>query len=378
VVRAVSRQSLLIALVCLVLDLMSLYRTGGPVGWVAVLHAGTVVVLDLALALPVRTAGWLALARAVAEIATALFHGHTPMPVETGEHGSLIIAYRAGAWLNGRWAYGSLAALSVAPIAVHLATGRENWVATLARVAGNAALPWMVGRFNTSYRKRLDEILHRRDTDRRDAEAAVEQAVAKERVVIARDLHDVISHHVSAIGVHAGAARMAMAGREAPGPVGDSLSAVEQASRAAMADLRTMLDLLYGTADEAGQPGLDNLDELVRRSGPGARLTVHGRPRTLPASPDVALYRIAQELLTNALRHGDDGPIDLELRYGDGVVTLSARNGVGVPGAPAGTGRGLAGIRTRAGLFHGTVTHGPDEDGRHWLTSVTVPAVEAA
>jgi signal transduction histidine kinase len=54
-------------------------------------------------------------------------------------------------------------------------------------------------------------------------------------------------------------------------------------------------------------------------------------------------------------------------------VTLSARNGVGVPGALAGTGRGLAGIRTRAGLFHGTVTHGPDEDGKYWETVVTVP-----
>jgi signal transduction histidine kinase len=377
-VKAVSRQSLLIALVCVVLDMMSLYHGGGPVGWVAVLHVATIVVLDLAVALPVRTSGWLALARAAAEIVTALFHGHTPMPVETGEHGSLVIAYRAGAWLGRPWAFWSLAALAAAPIAVHLATGRENWVATLARVAGNAALPWMVGRFNTSYRKRLDEMLHRRDTERRDAEAAVEKAVAKERVVIARDLHDVISHHVSAIGVHAGAARMAMAGRETPGPVGDSLAAVETASRATMADLRTMLDLLYGTADDAAQPGLDNLDELVRRSGPGVRLTVHGPPRALPASSDVALYRIAQELLANALRHGDDGPVDLRLRYDEDTVTLTARNGVGVPGAPAGTGRGLDGIRTRAGLFHGTVTHGPDEDGRHWVTSVAVPATEAA
>ena len=376
--RAVSRQSLLIALVCLALDVNSLYSSGGPTGWVAVLHVATIVVLDGAIALPVRTAGWLALARAGAEIVTALFRGHTPMPLETGPHGSLIIAYRAGAWLAGPWAYGSLAALAAAPIAVDLLTGRENWLGSLVRVAGNAALPWMVGRYNTSYRKHLDEILHRRDTERRDAETAVEQAVAKERVVIARDLHDVISHHVSAIGVHAGAARMAMAGREAPGPVGDSLAAVETASRAAMADLRTMLDLLYGTADEAGQPGLDNLDELVRRSGPGVRLTAHGRRRPLPASPDIALYRIAQELLTNALRHGNDGPVDLELRYDDDAVTLTARNGVGVPGSPAGSGRGLAGIRTRAAMFHGTVTHGPDEDGKHWETSVTVPTTEAA
>ena len=370
--RAVSRQSLLIALVCMAVDMISLHRAHGISVRSAVVYLVVIVVLDGAMALPVRTAGWLALARAAAEILTGLVHGHAPRPLDVGGYGELIIAYRAGAWLAGPWAFGSLAALSAGAVVVDVLTGRENWTGALVRVAGNALLPWMVGRFNTSYRRHLDEVLHRRDTERRDAAAAVENAVAKERVVIARDLHDVISHHVSAIGVHAGAARMAMAGRGAPGPVGDSLAAVETASRAAMADLRTMLDVLYGTADEAGQPGLDNLDELVRRSGSAVRLTVHGRPQALPASPDVALYRIAQELLTNALRHGDDGPVDLELRYGD-AVTLTARNGVGVPGAPAGAGRGLAGIRTRAAMFHGTVTHGPDGDGRSWETSVTLP-----
>jgi signal transduction histidine kinase len=123
--------------------------------------------------------------------------------------------------------------------------------------------------------------------------------------MIARDLHDVISHHVSAIGMHAGAARMRLGTAGPSDGVVDSLSAVEAASRSARVDLRAMLDLLRGAADTTNQPGLDNVEELlanVRRSGLATRLHVRGVPRPLPGSPDIALYRIAVASRANPAR----------------------------------------------------------------------------
>jgi signal transduction histidine kinase len=140
-----------------------------------------------------------------------------------------------------------------------------------------------------------------------------------------------------------------------------------------------MLDLLHGSAESAQQPGLGNLDELfdgVRRSGLATRFTVSGVPRGLPGSVDVALYRITQEMLTNALRHGDGGAVDVTLDFGESGVVLSARNGIGdraERGDRPSTGRGLAGIRSRAALFGGTVSHGPDPGGGRWETRVGVP-----
>ena len=101
----------------------------------------------------------------------------------------------------------------------------------------------------------------------------------------------------------------------------------------------------------------------------------------MPESLDIALYRIVQEMLTNALRHGDGSTVDIEIGYAADSVTLSAGNGIR-PVAPsadtAGAGRGLAGIRTRVAMFHGSVTHGPDDAGRRWETTVTVPTEEMA
>ncbi|MEV4760913.1 histidine kinase [Micromonospora sp. NPDC049559] len=253
-------------------------------------------------------------------------------------------------------------------------------------MAKSAVLPWLVGRYTAGRRAYLDDLRHRRENERRDAQAAVEAAVARERTVIARDLHDVISHHVSAIGVHAGAVRLGLAACACgtADRAAGSLSAVEAASRAAMVDLRELLDVLHGSSDGAGQPGLANLDELVsgvRPAGPSVRLTVRGRPSSLPGSLDVALYRVAQEMLTNALRHGDGTVVQIEVGYADGRVTLTTRNRIGPdrPATwPAGGGRGLAGIRTRAAMFDGSVSYGPDEARRCWETTVTVSTGEAS
>ncbi|MET7990011.1 histidine kinase [Amycolatopsis sp. NPDC005232] len=275
--------------------------------------------------------------------------------------GILVAGYRAGAWLRVGPAVVALAAMLAGVGAGELlGGGRGSNPALIAiSMAVSAVLPWLVGRYTTARGAYIADLEREAEERRRHEAEAVRRAVLEERETIARDLHDVISHHVSAIGVHAGAARLGLA--EGDSPVRTSLGAVESASRSAMADLRRLLDLLHARGDEAAQPGLDNLDELldtVRAAGLPVRLTVHGDVREVPGSLDVALYRIAQEALTNALRHGT-GPVELELDHRRTEIVLTVTNETGRPATPRdGAHRGLAGIRQRVTLFGGEVTYG--------------------
>ncbi|MEU7000081.1 histidine kinase [Nonomuraea sp. NPDC046570] len=221
-------------------------------------------------------------------------------------------------------------------------------------------------------RRYIDELEQHAERLRRDEQAAVQRAVLRERTALARDLHDVISHHVSTIGMHAGAARMSLAD---PAPaVHRSLSAVESSSRAAMVDLRRLLDVLHGGGPGAAhrQPGLDNIDDLldgVRAAGLPVRLAAQGRRRELSGSVDMAVYRAVQEALTNAVRHGDGAGADVELRYRDdgvGVVVTNGMDAAPLRFGARGAGRGLAGLRQRVALFGGTVRYGPERGGRTW------------
>ncbi|MCW2637812.1 MAG: hypothetical protein JWP76_118 [Dactylosporangium sp.] len=387
---ALARQSLLVAAVCLLADVAA-FLTAGPVSqfrpldW-AVLAA--VAVVDAALALPARHSGWVALAHAVVRFAAAGLLSGSTIGTSANDAGFLIAGYRAGAWLRGGAAYTALAALALGIGGAHLFPGGGDGGVLPVEMVKSALLPWLVGRYTTARRAHIAELEQRAENQRRDAHAAVEYAVAEERSAIARDLHDVISHHVSAIGVHAGAARLGLNTATRPDGIADSLTAVETASRSAMVDLRRLLDLLHGDAsDVSRQPGLDNIEELldgVRRAGLPTRLSTHGSARPLPGSLDIALYRITQEMLTNALRHGDRSPVEVELRYHDASVSLTSRNGVS-PAVPTPlssqhptserreSARGLAGIRKRAAVFEGTIAYGPDPAGRTWETTVTFP-----
>jgi signal transduction histidine kinase len=384
---SLARQAALVAAVCLLADVAT-FLFAGPVSalrpqdW-AVLAA--VVTVDAALALPARYSGWVALAHAVVVLGAAGLLRGSSVAGQFSEAGTLIAGYRAGAWLRGRAAWMALAALAIGIGGAQLIFGVHDSDVVPVHILKNAVLPWLVGRYTTARRAHIAEIEQRAENQRRDAQTAVEHAVAEERSAIARDLHDVISHHVSAIGVHAGAARLGLQTSTRPHAVADSLAAVETSSRAAMLDLRRLLDLLHGDrADVSRQPGLDNLEELldgVRRAGLATRLSTHGAARPLPGSLDIAIYRTIQEMLTNALRHGDGSAVEIELHYQATSVSVIARNGI--PGtAPArahtdgehdGAARGLAGIRQRAALFDGTVTYGPEPAGDRWETTATFP-----
>lgn len=381
---SLARQAWAVAAVCLVAD-AGIFLIAGPplsIGWQTwvVLLGG--VLANLALAGPSRYSGWVSAAHATLLIASPLLLFPYDNYLQATNAGVLIAGYRAGAWLSAKPALAALGVMLVGMFGCNLIPadrGDRDWRLLLIDVGVSGLLPWMVGRYTTARRAYIADLQRAEEQQQQHEAEAVRRAVIEERTTIARDLHDVISHHVSAIGVHAGAARLGLP--EGESAVRRSLSAVESSSRSAMADLRRLLDLLHGkeNGDAQRQPGLDNLDELLdnlRTAGLPARLTTHGGPRELPGSVDIALYRIAQEALTNALRHGSERTVEIDLDYRHTEVVLTITNEIGRPRRNASaesTKRGLAGIRQRVALFGGQAECGPMDDGRRWRVRVGFP-----
>ncbi|MEC3975154.1 sensor histidine kinase [Amycolatopsis sp. H20-H5] len=382
---SLARQAMLVAALCLVAD-ASMFLIRGPSlsqGWpVWVVLLGGIVV-NTALAGPARYAGWVSLAHAVMLITAAVLLCPCTGFVLGNNSGILVAGFRSGAWLRTTPAILALLAMvtgSITSDAIGGGRTGHNLLLMLLGASVTSLLPWLVGRYTTARRAYIADLELEAEQRRLHEAEAVRRAVTEERTTIARDLHDVISHHVSAIGVHAGAARLGLPD-DGDAPVRRSLTAVETASRSAMVDLRRLLDLLHGTESTGAQrqPGLDNVDELlegIRAAGRPARLTTHGTPHELSGSLDVALYRIVQESLTNALRHGDSGTVEVELDYRETEIVLSVTN-ESIPGGRGSAAefphRGLAGIRQRVALFGGRVDHGHLPDGQHWRVRAIFP-----
>jgi signal transduction histidine kinase len=372
-----ARQSLLVSGLCVIADVgYVFYANCFPTTIPQLVTLLAVIGVDLWLAGPARLSGWVAVAHGLVRMLVVL----VVSPSASGNTAGLMIAgYRAGAWLRGWPAWLSLVATTTCVgLARYLANGLNNWAIIPLMMVELGLLPWLVGRYTTTRRAYLAELEQRAEQERRDAKEAVSKAVVEERASIARDLHDVIAHHVSAINVHAGAARLIMAGDQRDSKLGESVTAVESAARSAMVELRHLLDLLHGDrAASARQPGLDNIDELfdgVRAAGLHAELMITGTPRDLPESVDIALYRIAQEMLTNALRHGDGTEVAVHIDYGKTSLVLSASNPMPANARVSdGQQRGLAGIANRVTLFDGVASSGPSADGRTWRTEVVFP-----
>ena len=209
-----------------------------------------------------------------------------------------------------------------------------------------------------------------------------EQAVSLERVRIARELHDVVAHHVSAMGVQAGAARRVLA--TDADRAADALRHVEQSARDAIGELRSLVVTLRSEDDASGAaPDLDGLPALVAAAGgAGQRVTLAevGSPR--PVSPAVGLtaYRVVQEALTNARKHaGSAAQVDVRVRYLDGAVEVEVSDdGYGTASAAgAGTGMGIVGMRERVTAIGGTLEAGPKSRGGY-LVRATMPTASAA
>ncbi|MFE4536633.1 sensor histidine kinase [Streptomyces scopuliridis] len=257
-----------------------------------------------------------------------------------------------------------------------------GWL-TAALVAACAVVGWLSVALVRARRLHRTALAERRWLLERERESAARTAVDTERARIAEELHDIVSHNVSLMVVQAGAAREVLA--TLPDEAAAALLAVEGAGRDAMTELRHLLGLLApsqsgengenghdgadGMAALSPQPSLSRLSPLIDRiafAGLPVEVRVSGEPRALPAGIDLTAYRIIQEALTNALKHGGGEKAEVTVRYADHYLRVEVLNSGPsvlsghrpVPGAPApeargGTGRGLLGLRERVAVYGG-------------------------
>jgi signal transduction histidine kinase len=213
-----------------------------------------------------------------------------------------------------------------------------------------------------------------------------EHTARGERARIARELHDVVAHHISMIAVQAETARLTTPGMPAAGA--QRLSEIGDTARAGLTEMRRLLGVLREDAQAAAaerrpQPGLQQLNELIDEaraaSGAGTRLIVSGTPATLDPGVELAAYRIIQEALTNARRHAPGAAVDVELRYTDEDLRLRIRdNGPGpAPDAQPG-GHGLPGMRERASAAGGELHVGAAAGGGFLIEAVLPVKAEEA
>ena len=193
-------------------------------------------------------------------------------------------------------------------------------------------------------------------------------AVLEERARIARELHDLVAHNVSVMVVQAGAERHALPGDRTE--TRETLAAIEQSGRQALAEARRLLGVLRrdGESDElAPQPGLQELEPLVdqvRRAGLSVTLTLDGDAAPLPAGLDLCAYRVVQESLTNALKHAGAGArAEVRVTYAPAALEIDVRDDGRGGGAAAGSGHGLIGMRERVALYGGELAAGPRPEG---------------
>jgi signal transduction histidine kinase len=241
--------------------------------------------------------------------------------------------------------------------------GSDTRVLTVVLAALVPAAAWA----GVARRSRAEALLHTAAAQV-IAGTLVEHTARGERARIARELHDVVAHHISMIAIQAETARLTTPGMPAAGA--QRLSEIGDTARAGLTEMRRLLGVLREDspspgegADRHPQPGLEQLpwlvDEARESSGAGCRLIISGPPATIDPGVSLAAYRIAQEALTNARRHAPGAAVDVELRYGDGELRLLIRdNGPGpAQTAPAG-GHGLTGMRERATAVGGELRAG--------------------
>ncbi|GAA5190139.1 hypothetical protein GCM10023322_44560 [Rugosimonospora acidiphila] len=228
-----------------------------------------------------------------------------------------------------------------------------------------------------AYRRAAAQNAARQRDEQRERE---QRAVLMERVRIARELHDVVAHHMSVIAVQAGLARYVLTSD--PPTAERALRAVAEMSSDGLAEVRRLVTVLRPERDsdesrDRDTPGVDELPAMIERvglTGVAIEFSVSGRTRSLPAGVGLCVYRVVQESLTNAIKHARGARVDVLLSYEDDRVRVRIANDgrggphprsstMAGPDGQAGGGKGLTGMYERAILYGGTLSAGGLADG---------------
>ncbi|WP_378741227.1 sensor histidine kinase [Nocardia brasiliensis] len=259
----------------------------------------------------------------------------------------------------------------------------------VAQAVAAPAVVWLLAGVSRRLSLRNRQLAEATEQLRREQEHRVEHAITQERLQIARELHDVVAHHLSVAAMHAGLARYAF--DSDPPTARAAVDTVNDITRETLEELRRVLQLLR-TSDtptkidtEAGEsepaPGIARLEALidrVRGVGVNATLEITGAIDELPSGLQVTVYRVVQEALTNVIKHAGPSQASVVLHRDCRQLTVTVTNDKGPVAEPAATiaptdgGYGLLGMRERARLYGGTLTAGPRPDGGY-IVVLTVP-----
>ena len=276
----------------------------------------------------------------------------------------LIVSFTLGAEAEARSSHLGLGLLLLLTSAGLLLEANEAVAGDLAAIVTLVVVPWLAGR---ALRQRADSVAAAiAQAERRELshERELERAAAQERIRLARELHDVVSHSISVIAIQAQAVRRRL--RPEQTREASDLANLEAAAREAMAEMRRLFGVLRDEGEGvslAPQPGLGELGRLVdqvRGAGVAVDVVTDGEPAELPPGLDLAAYRIVQEAVTNALRHSGGRQVAVRLDYRPGELEVTVDDdGRGMhEGQHVGGGHGLRGIRERAELYGGSLDVG--------------------
>jgi signal transduction histidine kinase len=284
-------------------------------------------------------------------------------PVVGGLIAAILITYSVAAYTEGRDVWLGAAFVT---IGVVLSALWDEDKRSLGDTLGNLLIFGVIfalGRVVRARQERADTL----EVSVREHEERARRAVAEERARIARELHDVIAHNVSAMVLQAGAARQVL--DTDPARVRDPLLSIEHSGREAIAEMRRLLGILRengGALSLAPQPGVDRLDELAeqaRAAGLTVDLRVEGDPTALPTGLALTAYRVVQEALTNAMKHAGPAHVDVSVQHDARELVIDvADDGRGAHRGFAG-GLGLIGMRERVSVYGGRLEAGPRPEG---------------
>lgn len=283
----------------------------------------------------------------------------------------LIVVFNIAIRLPLRTLAWSYALLVLPPVVGHLRHPDGSWDQQVVPTMMSFAIVALLGIAVRTRQEYMASLVQRAKQLEVERDQQAQLATNAERTRIAREMHDIIGHNLSVITTLADGGSYAAA--KSPERAAQALTAIGTTSRQALTELRRLLDVLREDLPEAPhedaalapQPALTDLDQLidgVRAAGLPVRSTVTGRPDSLPAGRQLAVYRVVQEALTNTLKHGGpEATACVEVVYGDdGVRATVTDTGVGGTAPPVDSGGiGLTGMRERTALYDGTLEAGP-------------------